>query len=177
MCNVQALVTNGIPRMSEDTEVLEESLTVKYVLSCGYRLDVSVSNCTNWLCQFTCLLYRCRQEYRVFQKLLGMVPHLTECLMNCSNEESMAIADLVCPLHSNIDCFVLLFLLQVQKGVSNARSDDTKSMKGAVLDWITPRDVPLNPPLSHNVKTNCGFHNNTTGVLLCPAGTDWDDPK
>jgi hypothetical protein len=140
-------------------------------------LDVSVSNCANWLCRFTCLLYGCRQEYWVFQKLLGMVPHLTERLMNCPNEESMAIADLVCPLHSNIDCFVLLFLLQVQKGVSTARLDDTKSMKGAVLDWITPRDVLLNLPLSRNVKTNRGFHHNATGTLLCPASADWDDPE
>jgi hypothetical protein len=112
----------------------------------------------------------------VFQKLLGMVPHLTERLMNCSNEESMAIADLVCPLHSSIACFIL-FLLQVQKGVSSARSDDTKSLKGTVLDWITPRDVPLNPPLSRNVKTNRGFHHNATGALLCPAGADWDVPE
>jgi hypothetical protein len=47
-------------------------------------------------------------------------------------------------------------------------------MKGAVLDWI---DVPLNPPLSRNVKTNRGFHHNATGALLCPAGVDWGDPE
>jgi len=68
-------------------------------------------------------------------------------------------------------------LFQVQKGVSSARSDDTKSMKGAVLEWITPRDIPLNPPLSRNVKTNRGFHHSATGTLLCPAGADWNDPE
>lgn len=71
----------------------------------------------------------------------------------------------------------LLHPFQIQKGVSSARSDDTKSMKGAVLDWITPRDVSLNPPLSRNVKTNRGYHHNTTGALLCPAGMDWNDPE
>lgn len=116
--------------MGEDAEVSEESLT-----------------------------FECRREYRVFRKLLGMVPHLGDRLVDCSNEESMAVADLI------------------QKGVSSARSDDTKSMKGAVLDWITPQGVPLNPPLSRNVKTNRGFHHNAAGALLCPAGVDWGDPE
>jgi len=101
-----------------------------------------------WLHNFTRLLCRCRREYRVFQKLLGMVPHLGDRLVDCSNEESMVMADLVRPLQSNITSFLLLFILQIQKGVSSARSDDTKSMKGAVLDWITPRDVLLNPVMS-----------------------------
>ena len=72
----------------------------------------------------------------------------------------------------------LIFTIsKIQKGVSSARADDTKSMKGAVLDWITPRDVALNPPLSRNVKTNCGYHHNATGVLLCPTGLDWNDTE
>jgi hypothetical protein len=36
----------------------------------------------------------------MFQKLLGMVPHLGERFMACSNEESMTIADLVSLLHT-----------------------------------------------------------------------------
>ena len=107
MCNVQALITNGILRMGEDTEVSEESLTFEYVLSlcCPLR----------WLHDFTCLLCRCRREYRVFQKLLGMVPHLGDRLMDCSNEESMAMADLVCPLQSNIISFLLLFITDSER--------------------------------------------------------------
>lgn len=128
------------------------------------------------LCAFTYLLRSCRREYRVFQKLLGMVPHLEQRLMDGSNEQAMAIADLVGTFHSSFGC-VLSFLLQVQKGVSSARSDDTKSLKGAVLDWITPRGIPLNPPLSRNVKTNRGFHHSATGALLCPAGANWDNPE
>jgi len=86
----------------------------------------------------------------------------------------MKIADLVRLLYSNISWLSLSSLLfQIQKGVSSARSDDTKSLKGIILDWITPRDVPLNPPLSRNVKTNHGFHHNATGhfsVLLAWIG-------
>ncbi|KAF8332946.1 hypothetical protein F5887DRAFT_1063780 [Amanita rubescens] len=101
-----------------------------------------------------------RKELNVFQQLLEMVPHLQERLMESSElEEYMTIADLI------------------QKGMSSARSDDTKSLKGVVLDWITPRDKPLNPPLSRSVKTNRGFNHPVTGALLCPAGLDWNDPE
>jgi hypothetical protein len=74
---------------------------------------------------------------------------------------------------------VVLFahILEIQKGISSARSDDTKSLKGVVLDWITPRDKPLSPPLSRNVKTTRGYHHLRTGALLCPAGLDWNDPE
>ncbi|KAF8338542.1 hypothetical protein F5887DRAFT_1077745 [Amanita rubescens] len=101
-----------------------------------------------------------RKELNVFQKLLEMVPHLQERLTESSElEEYMTIAD------------------SIQKGMSSARSDDTKSLKGVVLDWITPRDKPLNPPLSRSVKTNRGFNHPVTGALLCPAGLDWNDPE
>jgi hypothetical protein len=67
--------------------------------------------------------------------------------------------------------------LQIQKGASNARSDDTKSLKGAILDWITPRGQPLNPPLARNVKVNCGYHHEQTRALLCPTGLDWSNAE
>jgi hypothetical protein len=66
---------------------------------------------------------------------------------------------------------------KIQKGASSARSDDTKSLKGAVLDWITPRGQPLNPPLARNVKIDRGFQHERTGALLCPAGLDWFNPE
>ena len=68
-----------------------------------------------------------------------------------------------------------LIYQKIQKGISGARSDDTKSLKAVVVDWITPRDKPLNPPLSRSNKTVRGFHHPTTGALLCPAGLDWND--
>lgn len=66
---------------------------------------------------------------------------------------------------------------KIQKGVSCARSDDTKSLKSAVVDWITPPGQSLKPPISRNVKRDRGFHHETTGALLCPAGLDWSDEQ
>ena len=57
----------------------------------------------------------------------------------------------------------------------SARADDTKSLKGAVLDWIIPAGGYLNPPLTRNVKTDRGFFHERTGALLCPATLDWED--
>jgi hypothetical protein len=69
------------------------------------------------------------------------------------------------------------YLFQDPKGTSCARSDNTKSIKGAILDWISHLDALLNLPLSCNIKTNWGFHHPTTVVLLCPAGVDWNNPE
>jgi len=68
-------------------------------------------------------------------------------------------------------------LLKIQRGLSSARSDDTKSLKGPILDWIVPAGQALNPPLARNVKMDRGFHHERTGTLLCPAGMDWSDPE
>jgi hypothetical protein len=69
------------------------------------------------------------------------------------------------------------FLSQLQKGASSARSDDTKSLKGTVIDWIAPDGGSLSPPIPRNSKIDRGFNHNRTGFLLCPAGLDWEDPK
>ena len=66
---------------------------------------------------------------------------------------------------------------KIQKGISSARSDDTKSLKGMVLDWITLRDTVLVLPLSQNVKMNRGFYHPVTGGLLCSTGLDWNDAE
>jgi hypothetical protein len=64
---------------------------------------------------------------------------------------------------------------KIHKGVSSARSDDTKSLKGVILDWIILDGQHLEPPLARNVKSNRGFNHDRTGYLLCPAGLDWAD--
>ena len=68
-----------------------------------------------------------------------------------------------------------IFLLQLQKGVSGARSDDTKSLKSVIIDWISPPGKSLRPPIARNIKTDRGFNHEATGALLCPAGIDWSD--
>ncbi|KAI0058387.1 hypothetical protein BV25DRAFT_1810724 [Artomyces pyxidatus] len=102
-----------------------------------------------------------RREHRVFNALLQSIPGLEERLVNGSEEEVVIIADLV------------------QRGASSARSDDTKSIKAAIIDWITPRGQNLTPPLPRNSKMERGFNHECTGALLCPAGIDWslDDVK
>ena len=64
---------------------------------------------------------------------------------------------------------------QIQKGASSARADDMKSLKGAILDWITPRGQALNLSLARNIKSDRGFNHERTGALLCPASLNWSD--
>ncbi len=66
---------------------------------------------------------------------------------------------------------------QIQKGISSARSDDTKGLKGSIFNWIVPLGQTLNPPLACNVKMDCGFNHERTGTLLCPTVMDWSDPE
>jgi hypothetical protein len=116
----------------------------------------------------------CR-EHIAFQKLLGMVPGLETKLMEGSDKNMLHIADLVYFSLSLTSPHSQSF--QIQKGVSSSRSDDTKSLKGAVVEWITPRGQPLNPPLARNVKYDRGFHHDITGALLCPADLQWSDAE
>jgi hypothetical protein len=124
-----------------------------------------------------CLTFgREKREHKVFQVLLQMIPGIEERLTESSNEELIHIGELVG------DPILMLSLrhancTQIQKGASGARSDDTKSLKGAVLDWITPRSQSLRPTLARNVKTDRGFHHERTGALLCPAGLDWSNAE
>jgi hypothetical protein len=64
---------------------------------------------------------------------------------------------------------------QVGKGASSARSDDTKSLKGPILDWIVPEGGTLNPPIARNNKTNRGFNHDQIGALMCPVDYDWSN--
>ncbi|KIM50704.1 hypothetical protein SCLCIDRAFT_34060 [Scleroderma citrinum Foug A] len=97
-----------------------------------------------------------RKEYSAFHELLQIVPGLEDRLMNSSEEEVIHIADLV------------------QKGVNGAHADDTKGMKSAIIDWITPKGQSLNPHIPRNIKSGRRFYHERTGALLCPAGLDWN---
>ncbi|KAJ3530304.1 hypothetical protein NMY22_g8629 [Coprinellus aureogranulatus] len=107
-----------------------------------------------------------RRELRVFQKLLSLIPGFEERLVSCkSEEEVMAIANMAC------GCYLL------QKGAASARSDDTKSLKGAVVDWLERQGVRVEPPLSRTMKQKRGFEHERTGFLLCPPQLNWNDPE
>jgi len=78
----------------------------------------------------------------------------------------------------HVSALVTVFIFfQLQRGASSARSDDTKALKGSILEWIVPLGRTLNPPLARNVKMDRGFHHERTGALLCPTGMDWSDPE
>lgn len=65
---------------------------------------------------------------------------------------------------------------QLQKGANSARSDDTRSLKSAVIDWITPQ-AGLHPALHRNSKMDRGFLHEVTGALLCPTSLGWSDAE
>lgn len=69
------------------------------------------------------------------------------------------------------------FVKQLQKGISGARSDDTKGLKGAILDWIVPHGQSLHPVITRNVKVDRSFNHEQMGALLCPADMDWTNPE
>ncbi|RDB26749.1 hypothetical protein Hypma_005379 [Hypsizygus marmoreus] len=100
-----------------------------------------------------------RREFKVFQHLIKMCPGLVDRLTdpNVSEERVMLIADLL------------------QKGANASRADDTKSMKGSIIDWITPPGQSLHPPINRKLKYERGYNHNVTGALLCPTGLDWED--
>ncbi|RXW25760.1 hypothetical protein EST38_g2 [Candolleomyces aberdarensis] len=99
------------------------------------------------------------REHQIYEQLLGLSAGLEERLCTGSEQEVFYVSDLV------------------TKGASSARSDDTKSLKAAIVDFITPRNGILNPPLQRNVKSDRGFHHEATGALLCPVNLNWSDPK
>ena len=147
-----------------------------------------------------CLWCRDRRVCRVFQKLLKSVLHPEERLVEFSNEEAMAmvqgqpehqvengttsrgaldgmlrqrgyVRSGMFKLHAHVassQCSSIWS--QVQNGVLSARSDDTKSLKGVGLDWISPRDISLNPPvaLARNVnRRRCGQCSHPMTVQVC----------
>ncbi|KAH6890744.1 hypothetical protein BKA70DRAFT_1068276, partial [Coprinopsis sp. MPI-PUGE-AT-0042] len=96
-----------------------------------------------------------KREQRIYEQMLAFSPGLEERLCNGSEQDIFHVAELI------------------QKGSAGARADDTKGLKGVILDWITPRGQSLQPPLMRNVKTDRGFYHPRTGELLCPIDLDW----
>ncbi|KAJ3535559.1 hypothetical protein NMY22_g6431 [Coprinellus aureogranulatus] len=67
--------------------------------------------------------------------------------------------------------------IRVTDGVAQARTSDSKLLKHSVVDWITPFNEPLSPPIPKDKKTNRGYNHSRTGWLLCPVDLDWDNPE
>ena len=119
-------------------------------------------------------------EHRVYAELLRLSPGLEERLNTGTEQDLHYVSDMVSRLGSHVEVRSWLSFNhddQITKGVSSARSDDTKSIKAAVVDWITPARQVLTPPIQRNIKTDRGFHHPRTGELLCPVNLNWDDEK
>jgi hypothetical protein len=104
--------------------------------------------------------------------LIDSYPGLLDRLTTGEEEDVIHIGDLVRIQNRK---FLILTVLQLSKGASGARGDDTKTLKSAVLEWLVPRGQVVIPPLSRNIKSDRGFNHEVTGALLCPAGLDWSD--
>ena len=112
----------------------------------------------------------------MFRDLLKLCPGLEDRLLNSStSEEIQLISDLVSL--SSLNARKYTYVPQIQKGASASRGDDTKGMKGSIVDWITPEGQSLNPPLNRRQKLDRGFRHEATGALLCPAALDWKDKE
>ncbi|KAG2021056.1 hypothetical protein CC2G_006322 [Coprinopsis cinerea AmutBmut pab1-1] len=99
-----------------------------------------------------------RRAHRVYRKLLNLVPGFEDRLATADDEDLNTIAR------------------HLQKGANQARSDDTKSLKPVIIDWLAPPDEPLHPSLSRTVKVDRGFNHDRTGELLCPPHIKWSNP-
>jgi hypothetical protein len=56
-----------------------------------------------------------------------------------------------------------------------ARSDDTGSLKIAIIEWVGTEFGVSNPPLRPRYKEHRGLESDFCGNLLCPAEFDWAD--
>jgi hypothetical protein len=86
MCNVQALITNCL-LLFENGEVTQEMLTPQSVFNL-LLVSQPLTSCT-------LLYYRQRNEYKVYLRLLEVVPRLEERIMGGSDEEYKILANLV----------------------------------------------------------------------------------
>lgn len=130
-----------------------------------------------FLCSDMLFGTRERQEHKVFLSLLKSVPGLEEKLMCSDSEEEVHSMAVMVSTFTIMLLFKAINFPQLQKGVSSARSDDTKSLKSAIIDWLTPPGEPLIPPIPCNVKIGRGFNHEATGALLCPVGVDWSNSQ
>ncbi|KAH6916506.1 hypothetical protein BKA70DRAFT_1368536 [Coprinopsis sp. MPI-PUGE-AT-0042] len=145
-CRVQTLIKNGISRtLRMEYDMEENNLESEDMPGGASQSDPDPRQDQE------------RQEHTIFKQLLDLCPGLEQRLFTGSEEEVFHVAELI------------------QKGSSTARADDTKGLKGVIIDWITPRGHNLEPPLMRNVKTDRGFYHDRTGELLCPVGLDWKD--
>lgn len=104
LCNVKALLTNGILRLGELAEEPEEAFTAECALISNIYLVLLIH------------YGRERREHRVFGVLLQMVPGIESRLMNGDEDEVIHIADMVSiVVMSTVYSFTYLALLASER--------------------------------------------------------------
>ncbi|KAH6903265.1 hypothetical protein BKA70DRAFT_1110926 [Coprinopsis sp. MPI-PUGE-AT-0042] len=92
-----------------------------------------------------------RRDFRVYKKLLAQIKGLEDQLLSGKDEDTDDIAR------------------AIESGIHSARADDTKGLKGAIVEWLHEPGRVLNPPIPSNSKDVRGFHHRRTATLLFPA--------
>ncbi|KAJ7806462.1 hypothetical protein B0H14DRAFT_2875585, partial [Mycena olivaceomarginata] len=62
-----------------------------------------------------------------------------------------------------------------EDGSHNARSDDTKNLREAIVPWLVAAFPELSPSLDPDSRENRGIYHDDLGRLLCPVEFDWND--
>ncbi|KAF7348818.1 hypothetical protein MVEN_01401800 [Mycena venus] len=66
-------------------------------------------------------------------------------------------------------------LSALRSGSRNARSDDTKNVREAIVPWLVAALPELSPTLDLDSRENRGIYHDDLGRLLCPVEFDWND--
>jgi hypothetical protein len=62
-------------------------------------------------------------------------------------------------------------------GARNARSDDTKNIKAAIVPWLKKFYPNMDPPLDPDSRDNRGLYHDILGALICPPEYDFSDEE
>ncbi|KAL6303041.1 hypothetical protein BKA93DRAFT_789928 [Sparassis latifolia] len=99
----------------------------------------------------------CNRNWLAYQRLNDMIPDVVEDLFY-GNADAKEIAT------------------ALQDGMASARSDDTSSLKEAVVTWLRKDIAMSGKDLNPKRKPGRGFNHPVMGALLCPAALDYGDP-
>ncbi|KAI8973086.1 hypothetical protein BD414DRAFT_525063 [Trametes punicea] len=99
-----------------------------------------------------------QRNYRAWEALLHMIPTLSAILID-----------------PNADQPITRVSAALLAGSNAARSDDTRTIKIAIVEWLSGDLQQASVVLHPSNKAQRGFNNPVTGRLLCPIGLDYGD--
>ncbi|KAH9854398.1 hypothetical protein C2E23DRAFT_726445 [Lenzites betulinus] len=98
------------------------------------------------------------RNFRSWETLLRMIPNLAAMLVDPNAAQPV----------TRVGAALL-------SGSNAARSDDTRSIKIAIVEWLSSELAAAGVVLHPKDKTQRGFGNPVTGRLLCPIELNYDD--